>query len=73
MVSINSIIVNIMADKVIEPITYIKSVSKKKVTIDRIHAHLCKSTDVDEVWSMENLVKILDDMSPRTMPNSDIC
>ena len=54
-----------MADKVIEIITHIKSVSRKKVTIDRIRAHLCKSADVDEIWSMENLEKILDDMSAK--------
>ena len=35
--------------KVIETITYIKSVSEKKITIDIIHAHLYKSADVDEV------------------------
>ena len=52
-----------MANEVIGTITHIKSVSRKKATIDRIRAHLCKSADVDEVWSMENLEKILDDMS----------
>lgn len=40
--------------------------SKKKATINRIHAHLCKSADLENSrknWCMKNLGKILDDMS----------
>ena len=44
-----------------------KSVNRKKATIDRIKSHLCKLADVDEVWSMENLEKILDDMTAKNM------
>ena len=36
------IITEIMEDKVIETITHIKSVSKKKPSIDRIKTHLLK-------------------------------
>ena len=36
------IITEIMEDKVTETITHIKSVSKKKPTIDRIKTHLLK-------------------------------
>ena len=43
----------IMEDKVIDTITYIKSVSKKKPSIDRIKTHLLK---------IENLPNLLQDM-----------
>ena len=56
-----------MANEVIKTITHIKSVSRKKGAIDKIHAHLCKSAGVDEVWSMENLEKILDDMNAKNL------
>ena len=42
-----------MEDKAIETITYIKSVSKKKPSIDRIKTHLLK---------IENLPNLLQDM-----------
>ena len=44
-----------MADKILESITYIKSVSKKKTSLDKILAHLCKSDDENESWSPEVL------------------
>ena len=47
-----------MEDKAIETITYIKSVSKKKPSIDRIKTHLLKVGD-DDVWSIENLPNLL--------------
>ena len=37
-------------DKVIDTITYIKSVSKKKLSIDRTKTHLLKIGD-ENVWS----------------------
>ena len=48
-----------MEDKVIETITYIKSVSKKKPSIDRIKT--LKICD-ENVWSIENLPNLLQDM-----------
>ena len=50
-----------MEDKVIDTITYIKSVSKKKPSIDRIKTHLLKIGD-ENVWSIENLPNLLQDM-----------
>ena len=50
-----------MEDKIIETITYIKSVSKKKASIDRIKTHLLKIGD-ENVWSIENLPNLLQDM-----------
>ena len=48
-----------MEDKVIETITYIKSVGKKKPSIDRIKT--LKICD-ENVWSIENLPNLLQDM-----------
>ena len=56
-----------MADTVIEIITYINFASRSKATIDRIHTHLCKSANMDEIWFLENLEKILDDMSAKNL------
>ena len=50
-----------MEDKVIEPMAYIKSVSKKKPSIDRIKTHLLRIID-ENVWSKENLPNLLQDM-----------
>ena len=50
-----------MEDKVIETITYIKSISKKKPSIDRIKAQLLKIGD-ESAWSIENLPNLLQDM-----------
>ena len=50
-----------MEDKVIETITYIKSVSKKKPSIDRIKIRLLKICD-ENVWSIEDLPNLLQDM-----------
>ena len=49
-----------MEDKVIETITYIKSVSKKKPSIDRIKT--LKICNEMVVWSIENLPNLLQDM-----------
>ena len=48
----------IMEDKVIDTITYIKSVSKKKPSIDRIKTQLLKIGH-ENVWSIENLPNLL--------------
>ena len=48
-----------MEEKVIETITYIKSVSKKP-SIDRITIYLLKICD-ENVWSIENLPNLLQD------------
>ena len=53
------IITEIIEDEVIETITYIKSVSKKKPSIDRIKT--LKICD-ENVWSIENLPNLLQDM-----------
>ena len=45
----------------IEIITYIKSVSKKEPSIDRIKPHLLKIGD-ENVWSIENLPTLLHDI-----------
>ena len=50
-----------MEDKVIDTITYTKSVSKKKPSIGRIKTHLLKIGD-ENVWSIENLPNLLQDM-----------
>ena len=50
-----------MEDKVIETITYIKSISKKKPSIDRIKTQLLKIGD-ENAWSIENLPNLLQDM-----------
>ena len=49
-----------MEDKVIETITYIKSVSKKKPSIDRIKT--LKICNEMVVWSIESLPNLLQDM-----------
>ena len=38
-----------MINKAIETIAHIQPISGKKVTLNKIHAPLCKSADVDEV------------------------
>ena len=38
-----------MINKAIETITHIQPISGKKATLNKIHAPLCKSADVDEV------------------------
>ena len=49
-----------MEDKVIETITYIKSVSKKKPSVDRIKTQVLKISD-ETVQSIENLSNLLQD------------
>ena len=55
-----------MEDKVIETITYIKSVSKKTPSIDRIKIHLLKIGD-ENVCSIENLPNLLQDMRGKAL------
>ena len=50
-----------MEDKVIETITYIKSVSKKKPSVDRIKTQVLKISD-ETVQSIENLSNLLQDI-----------
>ena len=50
-----------MEDKVIETITYIKSVSKKKPSVERIKTQVLKISD-ETVQSIENLSNLLQDM-----------
>ena len=52
-----------MTDKIVQGINHIKSVSKKKVTIDRIRAHLLKTDDGNnDNWSIEKLESMLTDL-----------
>ena len=52
-----------MTDKTIQGIIHIKSVSKKKVTIDRIRTHLLRTDDdSNDVWSIEKLESMLTDL-----------
>ena len=44
-----------MAEKVIASISYIRTVSKKKATIEKILAHLSKSEICDKTWSTKSL------------------
>ena len=55
-----------MEDKVIETITYIKSVSKKKPSVDRIKTQVLKISD-ETVQSIENLSYILQDMCDKDL------
>ena len=50
-----------MEEKVIDTITYIKSVSKKLPFIDRNKTYLLKTGD-DNVWSIEKLPNLLQEM-----------
>ena len=52
-----------MADKVIASISCIRTVSKKKVTIEKILAHQFKSQICDKTWSPESLKGLLSDMT----------
>ena len=52
-----------MTDKTIQSTTISKSVSKKKVTIDRIRAHLLRTDDDNnDDWSIEKLESMLSDL-----------
>ena len=44
-----------MADKIITSISYIRTVSKKEVTTEKISAHLSKSETCDKTWSTVSL------------------
>ena len=52
-----------MADKIIASTSYIKSVSKKKGTIEKILGHLSKSEIFDKTWSTESLKVLLCDVT----------
>ena len=54
-----------MADKIIASISYIRTVSKKKATIEKILAHLSKSEICDKTWSTESLKELLSDMTAK--------
>ena len=54
-----------MADKVIARISYIRTVSKKKATIEKILAHLSKSQICDKAWSTGSLKRLLSDMTAK--------
>ena len=54
-----------MADKIIASISYIRTVSKKKATIEKILAHLSKSEICNKRWSTESLKVLLSDMTAR--------
>ena len=52
-----------MADKIIPSILYIRTVSKKKATIEKKLVHLSKSEICDKTWSTESLKELLFDMT----------
>ena len=54
-----------MADKIIASISYIRTLSNKKVTIEKILVHLSKSEICDEAWSTESLKVLLSDMTTK--------
>ena len=54
-----------MADKIIASISYIRTVSKKKTTIEKILAHLSKSEICDKTWSTESLKVLLSDVTAK--------
>ena len=52
-----------MTDKIVQGINHIKSLSKKKVTIGRIRAHLLRTADDNnDDWSTEKLESMLTDL-----------
>ena len=51
-----------MADRILERITYIKSVSKKKASFGKILAHQCKSDDAKGSWSLEGLDEVVNNI-----------
>ena len=56
------IITEIMQDKIIETIRYIKSVGKKNSSVDRIKTHLLKIGDGNNAWSIEKLLNLLQEI-----------
>lgn len=48
-----------MEDIIIESITYIKSISKKKPFIDRIKTHIFKFGDENNVWLIKKSAKYI--------------
>ena len=56
-----------MTDKIIQGIIHVKSVSKKKVTIDGIRAHQLRTDDDNnDDWSIEKLESMLSDLIDQT-------
>ena len=54
-----------MADKITASISHIRTVSKKKATIENILAHPSKSEICDKTWSTESLKVLLSDMTAK--------
>ena len=54
-----------MADKRIASISYIRTIGKKKRTIEKILAHRSKSEICDKTWSTESLKELLSDMTAK--------
>ena len=54
-----------MTDKIIASISYIRTVSKKKATIEKILAHLSKSDICDKTWPTESLKILRSDMTAK--------
>ena len=54
-----------MADKIIASISCIRTVSKKKATIEKILVHLSISEICDKTWSTESLKVLLSDMTAK--------
>ena len=52
-----------MADKIITSISYIRTISKKEVTTEKISAHLSKSETCDKTWSTVSLKELPSDMT----------
>ena len=54
-----------MTDKIFASVLYIRTVSKKKATIEKIYAHLSKSEICEKTWSTERLKELLSDMTAK--------
>ena len=54
-----------MADKIIASISYIRTVSKKKATIEKILVHLSKSEICNKTWSTKSLIELLSGMTAK--------
>ena len=54
-----------MADKIITSISYIRTVSKKKTTIEKILTHLSRSEFCEKAWSTESLKELLSGMTAK--------
>ena len=54
-----------MAEKIITSISYIRIVSKKKTTIEKILAHISKSETCEKTWSTKSLKELLSGMTAK--------